>query len=238
MPFGTITKKDVQRSNRNDRISRRVKRRWKRNYRIPRNPNNTVSGVLPMVKTVNLPYSARIGLSSGLGAPAFHLFNLNSIFDPDQTGTGHQPLGHDEWANFYKRYQVIGAKITAKFNWQGSGLVGQPHMCGIILDHDTTNYTSTDELVERAHGKVCRLLSNSRDSATCYAYYSSKNFFAGNKQAVDTQNVLFGYSPSYAVYGKVWAGPIDSVASVEDVQCSVNIDYLVRFTEPKDITQS
>jgi hypothetical protein len=34
-------------------------------------------------------------------------FNLNSLFDPNLTGTGHQPLGRDQWSTFYSRYRVL-----------------------------------------------------------------------------------------------------------------------------------
>lgn len=40
-----------------------------------------------------------------------HLFRLNSIFDPDFTGVGGQPLGVDQWRNFYTDYQCTGSSI-------------------------------------------------------------------------------------------------------------------------------
>lgn len=33
-------------------------------------------------------------------------FRLNSIFDPNLTGVGHQPYGHDQLADIYNRYRV------------------------------------------------------------------------------------------------------------------------------------
>jgi hypothetical protein len=36
-----------------------------------------------------------------------YLFNLISIFDPDVTGTGHQPYGRDTLALIYNRYRVL-----------------------------------------------------------------------------------------------------------------------------------
>lgn len=33
-------------------------------------------------------------------------FRLNSIFDPNLTGVGHQPYGHDQLADLYNRYRV------------------------------------------------------------------------------------------------------------------------------------
>lgn len=36
-----------------------------------------------------------------------YLYNLNSLFDPDRTGTGHQPMGFDNMSLLYNRYRVI-----------------------------------------------------------------------------------------------------------------------------------
>lgn len=36
-----------------------------------------------------------------------YLFNLNSLFDPNRTGIGHQPYGYDQLAGLYNRYRVI-----------------------------------------------------------------------------------------------------------------------------------
>lgn len=39
-----------------------------------------------------------------------HQFNMNSIYDPDRTGGGHQPLGRDQIAALYSRYRVISCR--------------------------------------------------------------------------------------------------------------------------------
>jgi hypothetical protein len=46
-------------------------------------------------------------LTGGLGIYYEVLFNLNSLFDPDRTGAGHQPLGFDQLSVMYGRYRVI-----------------------------------------------------------------------------------------------------------------------------------
>jgi len=38
-------------------------------------------------------------------------WNLNSLFDPDSTGTGHQPYGFDALAIAYNRYKVVGVTV-------------------------------------------------------------------------------------------------------------------------------
>lgn len=45
---------------------------------------------------------------------------LNSIFDPDLTGTGHQPYGHDTLATLFGNYRVISVKFDLMFTTPGS----------------------------------------------------------------------------------------------------------------------
>lgn len=44
-----------------------------------------------------------------------YAFNLNSVWDPNRTGAGHQPYGRDTLATLYNRYRVIscGWRIVA-----------------------------------------------------------------------------------------------------------------------------
>jgi len=44
------------------------------------------------------------------------VFNLNSLFDPDSTGAGHQPYGFDALALQYRRYMVYGCLIDIKWH--------------------------------------------------------------------------------------------------------------------------
>lgn len=59
-----------------------------------------------------LRYSDQITLNPGAGATSQYLFRANSIYDPDSSGVGHQPYGHDNLQNIYKQYVVDRAVIT------------------------------------------------------------------------------------------------------------------------------
>jgi len=97
----------------------RKNRRFKRNpaivrgrvrrgalVRLPR-----TSGVQQQ-KMVKMKYSTfQIG-SSTTTALGLHQFRINSIFDPDFTAAGHQPLTHDQWATFYSNYRVVAVSIV------------------------------------------------------------------------------------------------------------------------------
>lgn len=45
-------------------------------------------------------------LANSVGVFQSQAFNLNSIYDPDRSGIGTQPLGRDQWAIWYNRYRV------------------------------------------------------------------------------------------------------------------------------------
>lgn len=62
--------------------------------------------------------------------------NLNSLFDPDRSGVGHQPYCFDQWASFYNRYRVYGCKYTVTFINTLSNDV--PHV-GVSFDNVATS---------------------------------------------------------------------------------------------------
>lgn len=71
------------------------------------NHSNTV--IAPRYIT-SMKYSDRYSLANPVaGIPVSQIWNLNSTFDPDSTGVGHQPFGRDQIASLYNRYRVFGA---------------------------------------------------------------------------------------------------------------------------------
>ncbi len=45
-----------------------------------------------------------------------NVFRLNSLFDPDLTGVGHQPYGFDQLATLYREYKVMGVTVRIEAN--------------------------------------------------------------------------------------------------------------------------
>lgn len=115
-------------------FKRRVNRRSKARARKGRARVGR-SGALTTVNRSLQPIANRYickmkyGTTIVTNATGQYVFNMNSLYDPDRTGIGHQPYGYDPLSNLYNRYRVVscgwrvhnptgatgGAIITASF---------------------------------------------------------------------------------------------------------------------------
>jgi hypothetical protein len=67
-------------------------------------------------------------------------WNLNSMFDPDRTGTGHQPMGFDQVKTFYNRYRVTDCAWRVEILPQA----GVGSILSVIVPNNETSSLSTD----------------------------------------------------------------------------------------------
>lgn len=70
-------------------------------------------GAFPIRKTVALRYVQTISLNATASSTVVNVFRANSIFDPDYTGAGHQPMFHDLYSQIYDSYKVNYSTIRA-----------------------------------------------------------------------------------------------------------------------------
>lgn len=76
----------------------------KKNYKTINTVNRSLNPI-PQRYITKLKYATTTTLSSLITS---WRYNLNSLYDPDRTGGGHQPYGFDQLAGLYNRYRVIG----------------------------------------------------------------------------------------------------------------------------------
>lgn len=93
-------------------------------------------GVVSPHMMVTLPYAAAAILTeSAAQLGDYRTFVLNNIFDPDFTGGGLQPLGLDQYAQFYGRYRVIRCRYEVTF---ASRTAGEPIIVGLHCSAQST----------------------------------------------------------------------------------------------------
>lgn len=96
-------------------------------------------------KRGQLYYEAGLGLTAPTSGNAVtYFFTANGMFDPNITGTGHQPIGFDQMMLMYEQCTVIKSSIQVTFNI-GAGLTVN---CGIALFPDASGLTNPSQLVE------------------------------------------------------------------------------------------
>jgi len=85
--------------------------------------------------------------TSGTGS---YSFNLNSIFDPNRTGVGHQPYGHDTLETLYNRYRVIscGYRIQAVQSYNSI-----PIQIAVQPANELLSFTTISEMKENPRSK-------------------------------------------------------------------------------------
>ncbi len=91
---------------RSNKISQGTKRTRKQQKQIiPRS-----MGIPPRVQ-FTFVYADMIAVSAG-AAYGQYTFRGNSLFDPDYTGTGHQPRYFDQYSAMYSKYKVLSSSIN------------------------------------------------------------------------------------------------------------------------------
>lgn len=242
---------------------RRVVRRRRRNpvlYRNVRNPyyGPSLAKRLPLTgfpskKLIRLRYCTEVNINPpASGNVVAHYFNANGMYDPDHTGTGHQPLGYDQWATIYDHYTVLGAKIHVQQTPNGTADTQSaflPGVFGVFIDDDTSlSYTKVSEVIEskqngamgsyRSYGYPQTLTSGTNPNIV--KKFSTKKFF-GVRDVVgkhDYRGSFIGSNPSETAYFVLWAGAPDGAQDVPSMTFMVTIEYIAMCTEPKYIAQS
>lgn len=86
-------------------------RTYSRKVRINRDTTKQV-GLLGVNPKVNFKYSDLINLNPTIFT--VYSFMVNSLYDPNYTGGGHQPAGFDQIAALYKHYIIMRATVIIR----------------------------------------------------------------------------------------------------------------------------
>lgn len=216
----------------------KLKRR-RRKRRVPRPVSGTFNTPLPQTILSKHRYSAAIQLDPGAaGIMASHVFSANGLYDPDITGTGHQPMGFDQLTPLYDHYTVIAAKITVK---SSNPDTTYQQILGINTLDDTTDPASGDVHTMIEQGK-CKYIVFADDASSGSKSVSSKvsvKKFFGKSNMMDNAELKgnAAANPLEQVYFHVVAAPIQGVNSTP-MQCLVVIEYIAVWSEPKALTSS
>lgn len=174
----------------------------------------------------------------GSSAGSLFTYNLscNNLYDPNTTGTGHQPYYYDQMSALYDHWTVVKSHIIVKMTPYSQN--GQATFVTLFINDDTTvTPSSIDTLAEVGRNyKVVPLTS-----AGVTTLKSSWNGYKAFGKNILNNSLYRGESsgtpPSEQQY---WTVAMQSAgASVsQSFAVSVTIEYEVEWNELKDIAGS
>lgn len=187
---------------------------------------------------VKLCYSDYYALSSVAGAYVEHLWKGNSVYDPDSTGVGHQPLGYDQLTAFYNRYRVYMSAITVTPVLPTGASTGNMIMA-LFPTQSVSGAGTVNQAIELPYSKYL-IMSNSgnyRDNQKLFNRISTGRFLGyGNVETNENIESLFSTDPAHIWY---WSVGTNATTSVDQtVQVLVKLVYDVEFFDRRTLTQS
>lgn len=190
----------------------------------------------PQQLKVRMKYIDEYVMTSTAGSQVIQTFRMNSIFDPDFTGIGHQPYGHDQWSPLYTKYVVLGSKLVATWSPLSESDVATskgPWNVMTVGDDDGSlpGNTLTCAELPRSDHKVLGAKNGGNGVQRTMLTYSPQRDLGRNYQD-DTVGATVGSNPTYVYFGSCVCNDANSTTS--SVMLKVEMEFLVLFTESKN----
>jgi len=190
----------------------------------------------PLRAMMKQVYTDTVILTSTLGVQSNYQFCLNSLFDPNITAAGHQPMYFDQMMAIYNHYTVIAAKMTVKFIPYEANVV--PSSVVLWSNDDTTTTPGVISAVQEQPGASFTILGSAGDTHTTLVLkYSPKKVFGGSVLGNPNLQGNAAGSPPELTVGQITLVGADNSSTV-NVIAQVVIEYVSIYSELKDIAGS
>lgn len=176
-------------------------------------------------------------LNSGNGYANYCVFSGNSLYDPDVTGAGGQPVGFDEYGALYSRYNAYASKIsvTIKPNSIPNGVAVTMYLVAV---HSPSSLVLTGEAIEGMHKMKKSVYTNqSTARLTTTLFCKSKEVFPGYNPRSSDFNALWTANPGARWYWHIVLLAQDSAAETIPY-FDVRIEYYANLEEPIQLGRS
>ncbi len=223
-----------RRQKRSYRPKRRFNRRRRRTFRRKRAPRmsyNKLGTISPDSLFVKLKYTESIN-KTGVGQT--HILSMNSLFDPNTTGVGTQPLGFDQYAALYGHYQVMGCRLKVR------AINNSTTVNSLIAMYPSTSLTGSlfAEASEQKYAKQ-RYLNNSQggNNMAILSTYSSPKKMIGRVTDSVNYTAVTSANPANQVYWVISTAPVDNVSN-NDIFLIINMTFYAKFWKRNQLTTS
>ncbi|UAU47000.1 Cap [Chicken proventriculitis-associated circular virus 4] len=205
-------------------------------YSVPRGIVDVGFGFPRMLKTT-LKYAENINILNAAAGGSLQTFSCNSLYDPNITGTGHQPMYFDQLIALYDHYCVVASKFTVVMTG-GDGNVTPLQYC-LCIDDDATLNAGPIIQAEYPDSNFGILPTGVSAAPTVRTlYWSARKFFGKDPIGDPELQGTASTSPTEQSTFNISVQPMDGIASTIDFNAAVIIEYTCVFKELKNIQQS
>lgn len=203
--------------------------------------HSAFKGGFPKTLQVKFPYAENVRLTPST-TQAFYLFRATDLFDPNSTGTGHQPLGFDQYMLFYNHFVVLKSHITVTVVSENEDPKIGAYTFALRLGASTTTYSTISEFMEDPWSHWGYVQAAPYGHHTLKMTYDAQDFYGLDREGLLANPSFWGTvsaSPTEAAYWQIALisqnpGTSDAVAA----PVFVHIEYEVLLSEPKLLAQS
>lgn len=188
-----------------------------------------------------LRWTHMVSLNPTTVALATNVYRLNNIYDPDLTGVGTQPMGFDQYANFYAHYEVQAVNMRLTFAGTTTGGT-TASLCGYRLQRSSGAPSNREEAMQASDSEYRVLNSAGSPEPITLRKYANIRKSLGIQPGQETRDLSAEVTagPLETLYMSVWTGNADpdGTQDPQEIHCIVDISFLVRFHERKSLAES
>lgn len=192
---------------------------------------------MPSSLILPLIYSENVSMDCTNGATNTYLFRLNSLYDPNRSGTGHQPYMFDQFSALYDVYVVTGCKVSVTFTTEA------PIYMNVAIhgDKDTLTPTNISELIELPR-TLYGAINDQTQPLVLTKYFSIDELWGSSRSEIMSDDAFQGTaSGNPTAQGTLHISGQAAIlndASTRTVNMNVRLKYYVTFKQPKVQAQS
>lgn len=173
-----------------------------------------------------LRYIDQYALTSTLGGASTVVFRMNSVFDPDFTNVGHQPLYYDRYSAIYNNYRVLGSRLEATISPTALSTGVGPWVFGINGSESSVSM-STSSINRAEQNDAVSTVFNQQDPPTVLSYAFSPEIKLDRPRDDDSMGATVNTNPTNQYYAHVWFSDLNGATSTAIMR--VVIEYTVEF---------
>jgi hypothetical protein len=192
---------------------------------------------VPHFQTGMVYYENGLSITGTTGAIGNYFFRANDAFDPNQTGTGHQPMGFDQMMLLFEQFYVLRSNIKVRFVNTGTNVA----VVGVALTPDTTSIVPESSQEQGLlKSRLIMKAGNAGDHQTVNLACECPMYFGIKRQPYIASSLYQGTAgnvPTELCYFKLFTYSVDG-STTAAVNFDVTLTYDVYFQEPRQLGES